>query len=76
MLKIWSNYLDQQRLEFINWNWLQVTVIHVEQETGQQGIQRNERFLRIARAGVKRDAFRQGGRRNYWVYYFTLNSKN
>ena len=26
MLKIWSNYLDQQRLEFINWNWLQVTV--------------------------------------------------
>jgi len=26
VLKIWSSYLDQQRLEFINWNWLQVTV--------------------------------------------------
>ena len=46
VLTIWSNYLDQQRLEFINWNWLQVTVTHVEQETGQQGIERClERFL-------------------------------
>lgn len=47
MIKIWNNYLDQQRLEFIHQNWLQVTVIYVVQETREQGIGRNERSVQL-----------------------------
>lgn len=45
MIKRWSNYLDQQRLEFINQNWLQGIVTYVEHETREQGAGRNERSV-------------------------------